>query len=65
MSKIVVGKKFGRTKIRNWFAVAAQFRQAGPMRAASTYNRSDDRNEVLRELEEDDNDHENSMDCWD
>ena len=50
MSKIVVGKKFGRTKIRNWFAVA--------------YNRNN-RDEVIREFEEDDIDHENSLDCWD
>lgn len=64
MSKIVVGKKFGRTKIRNWFAVAAQFRQAGPMRDATTYNRNN-RDEVIREFKEDDIDHDSNMDCWD
>jgi len=62
MSKIVVGKKFGRTKIRNWFAVAAHLRQAGPMRAATTYNRN--RSEDLRQIEEE-IDNDNSWDCWD
>lgn len=64
MSKIVVGKKFERTKIRNWFAFASQFRQAGPMRDATIYNRNN-RDEVIRELEEDDIDHDSNMDCWD
>lgn len=63
MSKIVVGKKFGRTIIRNWFAVAAQFRQAGPMRSAKTYNRN--HNERLPYDLEDEADGDNRWDCWD